>query len=212
MAAHSQRQRKDCALLLCAKTCWQTRQWKSWPGSYCSSHNHIAPIRLPQGIIIPISQQPSDACGSHHGRTLGPTNWEQSKTVSAWSSSSRQNRFHEVILSPLRIENTLLAHQHLLRGDELPLCDDCFVPLTASLFLTECPTQMVQRRRFFGSDGVFRLVNTALWEIMKMWSCCWLIFWSPRAWSTIPNWITAAPAPTAPKGAWSSRLVLLPLS
>ena len=45
---------------------------------------------------------------------------------------------------------------YLLRGDEPPLCDYCFVPLTVCHFL--CPTHTVQRRRFFGFDCVLRPV------------------------------------------------------
>ena len=86
-------------------------------------------------------------------------------SVSAWSTSCRQNRFHKVILSRLRIGHTWLTHQHLLRGHEPPLCNDCFVSLTVCHFLTECPTHIVQRRRFFGSDGVLRPV--ALRSILR---------------------------------------------
>ena len=111
----------------------------------------------------------------------------ESKTLFLlWSSSCWQNRFHEVVLSRLRIGHMRLTHQHLLRGDESPLCNDCFV------ILTECPTHMIQRGRFFGSDGVLRPVTLrSILGDMRMRFWCRLGFCSAQAWLTVSNWITA---------------------
>ena len=46
-----------------------------------STHTTLLLLAFLPGIIIPISQQRSDTRGSHHGRTLEQTNWEQSKNL-----------------------------------------------------------------------------------------------------------------------------------
>ena len=89
-----------------------------------------------------------------------------------WSSSCQQNQFHEVILSRLCIGHTRLTH-HLLRGDEPPLCDDCFAPLTVCHFLTECPTYMMQRGNSLAQMVSLNLfLCTSFWEMAKMQSWC----------------------------------------
>ena len=71
-------------------------------------------------------------------------------SVRPWRSSHQKVRAHEVMLTRLRIGHTRLTHGHLMRGEPLPYCDNCIVPLTIKHILIECPDYAELRQRLFG--------------------------------------------------------------
>ena len=71
-----------------------------------------------------------------------------------WATSSRKSRCQEVLLARLRMGHTRRTHEHLLKGEPRPYCEDCLVPLTVSHLLVECPEYLDERRPHFGTAAV----------------------------------------------------------
>ena len=71
-----------------------------------------------------------------------------------WTTSSRQIRHQEVVLTRLRIGHTRITHNHLLNGSPPRYCEECLVPLSVKHILCECQEYAEERRAAFGSDGL----------------------------------------------------------
>lgn len=54
-------------------------------------------------------------------------------------------RFEQVIINRLRLGHTRLTHQHLLRGEDPPMCEMCDVQQTVAHLLMECPFYATER-------------------------------------------------------------------
>ena len=70
--------------------------------------------------------------------------------INSWPSSTHKNRFHEVILTRLRIGHTNLTHSYLMTSphDDPPICDLCHCLLSVKHFLINCPKYNRYRRIF----------------------------------------------------------------
>ena len=75
-----------------------------------------------------------------------------------WATSSRKSRCQEVLLARLRMGHTRRTHEHLLKREPRPYCEDCLVPLFVSHLLVECPKYLDERRQSFGTAAV-SLIN-----------------------------------------------------
>ena len=82
-------------------------------------------------------------------KTIWQAKWAQTRNnklreikenVTPWAPAQHLNRYHEVILTRLRIGHTLLTHGHLMERRPQPYCPDCLVPLTVKHFIAECPS------------------------------------------------------------------------
>jgi len=65
---------------------------------------------------------------------------------------SQHARRDSVILTRLRIGHTRLTHQHLLKGEDPPLCMRCDVPLSVHHILIDCPALNHIRSQIFKND------------------------------------------------------------
>jgi len=73
-----------------------------------------------------------------------------SPDIKPLSYSCSTHRSWEIALCRLRIGHTTLTHGHLMDRSERPYCEDCLVPLSVLHILTECPTYLDLRQRYFG--------------------------------------------------------------
>ena len=69
-------------------------------------------------------------------------------SVEIWPSSFQPNQRQEKVLTRLRIGHTHMTHNHILKGDDPPVCEHCQNTLTVEHMLVECPGYSRQRRRF----------------------------------------------------------------
>ena len=58
--------------------------------------------------------------------------------IRSWSSSFKHCRREEVVLARLRIGYARFSHEHLLKGENAPLCDTCNEQLTVAHVLISC--------------------------------------------------------------------------
>ena len=76
---------------------------------------------------------------------------EITDSIDPWSYLSSSRR-REVVVCRLRIGHTHFSHGFLMSGDNQPYCEDCLVPLTVKHLLTECPSLLDLRNRYFDKD------------------------------------------------------------
>lgn len=69
--------------------------------------------------------------------------------LEVWESSHHKNRFHEVLMSRLRIGHSRLTHLHLLCGEDAPQCEHCGKVVTVLHILWNCRHLHEQRRACF---------------------------------------------------------------
>ncbi|KAL1448037.1 hypothetical protein WDU94_012202 [Cyamophila willieti] len=77
--------------------------------------------------------------------------------VSPWIPDEKLNRREQVVLSRIRIGHTNYTHQHLMKKEEVPICQVCNVPITVKHFMFECNKFLTARRLHqIGPDTVNR--------------------------------------------------------
>ncbi|XKL63084.1 hypothetical protein PGB90_005448 [Kerria lacca] len=140
--------------------------------------------------VTPIPQEPIPAQDLIHLLRLGITSswntqWSNLPQIHGlraiqpiprkWTSSPPLKRKEEISLRLLRIGHISLTHTHLLRGDLLPTCISCNVPLSIHHLLLHCLTLTAARRR--------TKLPTSLQDILSS---------TPEAISSLLNFLTAA--------------------
>ena len=56
------------------------------------------------------------------------------------------------------MDTTWFSHSYLMSKEHHPFCDDCLVPQTVKHFLTECPSLLQLRNKYFAKiNGSHRL-------------------------------------------------------
>jgi hypothetical protein len=74
-------------------------------------------------------------------------------SVQAWHSSYSAVRKGEVTLTQRQIGHTHISHGHLLRGEPIPLCINCGIPLSVVHILKDCP-RYGEARNIYHLHGV----------------------------------------------------------
>lgn len=89
-------------------------------------------------------------------------------SVSPWTTSIRDKRREEVILTRLRIGHTRLTHEYLMTRSSPPICRTCNTQLTVKHILTDC-TQYADKRRLFElSSDISDILSNCNSEIRKL--------------------------------------------
>ena len=58
-----------------------------------------------------------------------------------------------------------MTHGHLMEGKTVPLCENCFVPISILHILTECPDFSDERLRYFRRNGIDQQIS--LYDMLK---------------------------------------------
>lgn len=71
------------------------------------------------------------------------------KVRQIYSQSTRHSRREEIVLARIRIGHTYITHNFLLKGEQIPVCSTCAVPLTVKHILIDCADFAISRKKYF---------------------------------------------------------------